>query len=172
MWGRTDGVPLLMRVLHVLQLKVNTTDPRMRGKFLYQTWAQAEDGLTRSVNRLMSAKLCARDLPFNRQRFVREAKEVVKEDPTYLVDPCRETTERPCLFVLLLIIRRVYCGGAEVPTQRIRAASPSWGRPPTKPTQWAGMRGLGKARLRGVGGLWAFCWACGRIQPCKLAPGW
>jgi len=86
MWGRTDGVPLLMRVLHVLQLKVSTTDPRMRGKFLYQTWAQAEDGLTRSVNRLMSAKLCARDLPFNRQRFVREAKEVVKEDLTYLVD--------------------------------------------------------------------------------------
>merc|ERR1712157_654693 len=40
LWGRHDGVPLLVRVVHVLQLKVCSTDPRLAGKFLLQKAAK------------------------------------------------------------------------------------------------------------------------------------
>jgi len=86
LWGRTDGVPLLMRVLHVLQVKVGSTDPRLRGRFLYHTWAQAADGTSRLVNRLMSTKLSARNLPFDRQRFAAEARTAIRDELSYLVD--------------------------------------------------------------------------------------
>merc|ERR550525_1653777 len=44
LWGRDDGVSLVMRVVHVVQLKIMSTDPRLKGKFLYNTWAQMIDG--------------------------------------------------------------------------------------------------------------------------------
>eukprot|EP00929_Paragymnodinium_shiwhaense_P109813 TRINITY_DN76353_c0_g1_i1.p1 TRINITY_DN76353_c0_g1~~TRINITY_DN76353_c0_g1_i1.p1 ORF type:complete len:706 (+),score=149.23 TRINITY_DN76353_c0_g1_i1:111-2228(+) len=62
LWGRQDGVPLLMRVVHVLSIKVASSEPKLVGKQLYQMWQQSRDGGVRSVNRLLSQQLVASDL--------------------------------------------------------------------------------------------------------------
>merc|ERR1719343_904564 len=48
LWGRQDGVPLLMRVVHVLNVKVISTDDRLTGKVLFHMWTQSERGAVRS----------------------------------------------------------------------------------------------------------------------------
>jgi hypothetical protein len=87
LWGRQDGVPLLMRVMHVLQLKVGSTDPRMQGKFIYHTWTQSADGQHKAVNRLMTKKMRVGNDAFNRQRFTEEAEGAVRQQLTYVLDP-------------------------------------------------------------------------------------
>lgn len=86
-WGRTDGVPLLMRVLHVLQLKVSSPDPRLADKFLYQTWLQTADGVMKVINRLMSVKLSPGDDRFNCERFSEETRIAIEREFRYIVDP-------------------------------------------------------------------------------------
>jgi len=86
LWGRHDGVPLLMRVAHVIQLKVTSTDPRLAGKFLLQTDQQNKDGSHRSINRLLAKKLMIKGLPFGKERWETEAKSVVEEELSYVVD--------------------------------------------------------------------------------------
>jgi len=86
MWGRDDGVPLLMRVVHVLQLKVGSPDPRLRGKFLYNTSVQTVDGTEKSVNRLMSTKLSTKKVPFDNDRFDEETRTALASILGYSVD--------------------------------------------------------------------------------------
>uniref|UniRef100_A0A7S4VZ71 Uncharacterized protein n=1 Tax=Alexandrium monilatum TaxID=311494 RepID=A0A7S4VZ71_9DINO len=86
LWGRDDGVPLLMRVVHVLQLKVLSSDKSLSGKFLLQTSHQGKDGRVRSVHRLMSAKLSSKEMPFAESHFIRAAEEAVKRELFHLMD--------------------------------------------------------------------------------------
>jgi len=86
LWGRHDGVQLLMRVVHVLQLKVISDDPRLQNKFLLQTWSQSRDGRVRDVSRLMSKKLTCAQVPFDESRFNRAAETVVQSQINYLAD--------------------------------------------------------------------------------------
>lgn len=86
LWGRHDGVPLLMRVVHVIQLKVGSTDFRQTRKFLFNTWQQMRDGQFRTVNRLMAKKVSTAQLPFNEEKFAEAAREAVSEELTYIVD--------------------------------------------------------------------------------------
>lgn len=85
-WGRNDGVPLLMRVVHVLQVKVTSMEAAAKQKFLFQVWQQGADGNIRDVNRTMARKLCTADLPFDAQKFEAVAKTVVNEQLSYLAD--------------------------------------------------------------------------------------
>jgi len=86
LWGRDDGVPLLMRVVHVLQLKVTSSDKRLFGKFLFQTYSQGKDGRVKPVNRLMSKKLSSAQMPFDEPRFMAAAEDAVKRQLTQLLD--------------------------------------------------------------------------------------
>lgn len=86
LWGRHDGVPLLMRVVHVVQLKVCSSDSRLTGKFLLQKWAQTRDGQLKYVNRLMAQKLSAAQLPFDEHRFSEAAKAAVSGELSFLAD--------------------------------------------------------------------------------------
>jgi hypothetical protein len=87
LWGRHDGVPLLMRVTHILQLKVCSTDPRLRGKFIYHTWTQRSDGSHKAVNRLMTKKLNMTHLPLDRARCSQLAELVVNQQLSFIMDP-------------------------------------------------------------------------------------
>lgn len=86
MWGKSDGVPLLMRVVHVLQIKLASTDERLKGKFLYNTWLQTRDGTNKSVNRLMAMKMSTHSIPFDHVRFRKEARTAIKNLLTYFAD--------------------------------------------------------------------------------------
>jgi len=91
LWGRHDGVPLLMRVVHVVQLTVSSTDPALSGKFLLKTGEQLSDGTNRPVNRLLAKKLRTGDSPFDEARFTAAAKEAVREELTSIVDAHYQT---------------------------------------------------------------------------------
>mmetsp|Transcript_91027 Transcript_91027/g.281523 ORF Transcript_91027/g.281523 Transcript_91027/m.281523 type:complete len:303 (+) Transcript_91027:127-1035(+) len=86
MWGRNDGVPLLMRVVHVMQLKVSSPDTRLKGKFLCNTWVETVEGAHKDVNRLMSAKLSTRKVPFDEALFLEETKTTIFSLMGYFVD--------------------------------------------------------------------------------------
>eukprot|EP00971_Amphidinium_carterae_P324069 6440154-Amphidinium_carterae.1 len=93
-WGRHDGTPLLMRVVHVIQLQICSSDPRLEGKFLFNTWQQMGDGRIRTVNRLLARKLSTADVQFDalpkheiQERFEVFAKHAVEQELTCLVDP-------------------------------------------------------------------------------------
>jgi len=85
-WGRNDGVPLLMRVVHVLQMKVTSGEAAHHQKFLFQVWHQSSNGQIRHVNRTMAKKLNTADLPFDAAKFEQAAKQEVKEQLSYLAD--------------------------------------------------------------------------------------
>mmetsp|Transcript_36083 Transcript_36083/g.84585 ORF Transcript_36083/g.84585 Transcript_36083/m.84585 type:complete len:663 (-) Transcript_36083:96-2084(-) len=86
LWGRQDGVPLLMRVVHLLQLKVTSSDVRQASKFLILVWQQSKEGRTRHVNRLLAKKLSIADLPIDEAKLVKAAKEAVNEQLPHIVD--------------------------------------------------------------------------------------
>mmetsp|Transcript_90089 Transcript_90089/g.142351 ORF Transcript_90089/g.142351 Transcript_90089/m.142351 type:complete len:693 (-) Transcript_90089:107-2185(-) len=86
LWGRTDGVPLLVRVAHVLQLQVHTSDVRMEDKFLLNTWTQMPNGKARTTNRLLASKLSLSLLPYDEQKFKDQCKNAINEQLAYLVD--------------------------------------------------------------------------------------
>lgn len=88
-WGRHDGVPLLMRVLHVMQLKVISPEPSMKGKFLIKTWEMRPDGAQDPVHRLLSKKISTKYLPFDDKvggPFHNTAIAAVQKELRYLVD--------------------------------------------------------------------------------------
>merc|ERR1712232_417954 len=68
-----------------LQLKIMSTDMRLKGKFIYHTWSQALDGLDKPVNRLMATKLSTGSA-FNQDRFKHETVQILKQQLTYIVD--------------------------------------------------------------------------------------
>lgn len=84
-WARTDGVPLLMRVVHVVQLKVKAADTS-ESRFLFQVWQQANNGFVRHVNRFMARKLCTSKLPFDLARFTQAAEQAIQDQLSHLVD--------------------------------------------------------------------------------------
>jgi hypothetical protein len=86
LWGRQDGVPLLVRVAHVLQLQVHSSDPRMSGKFLLNTWTQMPNGKARTTNRMLASKMSLREQPYNEAKFVESTKNAVHEQLAFLVD--------------------------------------------------------------------------------------
>lgn len=86
LWGRHDGVSLLIRVVHVLQLKVVSDDPRLLTKFLLQTWAQSREGHVRDVSRLMSKKLTCAQVPFDELRFNKAAEAVIQSQLDHMPD--------------------------------------------------------------------------------------
>mmetsp|Transcript_13524 Transcript_13524/g.35758 ORF Transcript_13524/g.35758 Transcript_13524/m.35758 type:complete len:658 (-) Transcript_13524:22-1995(-) len=85
-WGRQDGVPLLMRVVHVIQCKVTSPEVKTQGKFLFQTWHQEEDSRKKLVNRTLATKLSTAELPFDADRFAARAKETVRDKLSYVMD--------------------------------------------------------------------------------------
>lgn len=86
LWNRHDGVALLMRVVHLIQLKVRSDDPRQAGKFVFQTWHQMTDGRSRLVYRFPTRKLKLTDLPLNKGTFLSAAEVTVNEELSYLID--------------------------------------------------------------------------------------
>lgn len=86
LWGRQDGVPLLVRVAHVLQLEVHSTQEALTGKFLLNTWTQMPNGKARTTNRLLASKLSLAEVPFDEAKFQRSSKNAVNEQLAYLVD--------------------------------------------------------------------------------------
>eukprot|EP00439_Symbiodinium_sp_Y106_P028086 s6749_g3.t1 len=66
LWGRHDGVPMLMRVTHVLQLRVTSPEPSLKGKFLFSTWAELLNGKRRVTHTLPAMK---KDMPYDEEKF-------------------------------------------------------------------------------------------------------
>lgn len=85
-WGRHDGVPLLMRVVHVVRLEVMSSDPRLLGKLLLLTWQQEPGGKVRTVNRLVTKVANTLNLPFDDQRLKEVAAQTLQEKLGYIVD--------------------------------------------------------------------------------------
>jgi len=86
LWGRFDGVPLLMRVVHLLQIKVMSSDARLGGKFLLHKWQQSRKGQFRAMDRLLVKKLSVADLPFTNEKLVEVAAKQVNEMLPCIVD--------------------------------------------------------------------------------------
>lgn len=88
-WGRKDGAPLLMRVLHVMQLKVVSSDPSLKGKFLLKKWQMLPDEEQTPVYRLLSKKISTQYFPINDQEggpFHKTAMAAVRKELKYLVN--------------------------------------------------------------------------------------
>lgn len=85
-WGRQDGVPLLMRVCHVIQLKVTSQEMRLQNKFLFQEVVTNADGRTKTVNRPMAAKMSTALLPFDEGRFKKAATDLISTQLAYVAD--------------------------------------------------------------------------------------
>jgi hypothetical protein len=93
LWSRREGgVPLLMRVVHVIQLKLASTDSRQAGKMLFHVWQQSGDGYIKNVNRPLSRKLSTADAAgagkatFNDEKFRMFANQAVQDQLGHLVD--------------------------------------------------------------------------------------
>lgn len=86
LWGRHDGVPLLVRVAHVIQLKILSTDPRQSEKLLFCTWVQDSQGRARTENRLPTKKLNIAEMPFSDGYIADKAQEAAKERLSRIVD--------------------------------------------------------------------------------------
>lgn len=78
-WGREDGVDILMRVVHVLQLKVGSDDARLKNKFLFHAWQKRSDGKTKSINKLFARKMPLSGMPFSMGVFETEAERAIDE---------------------------------------------------------------------------------------------
>mmetsp|Transcript_20978 Transcript_20978/g.46203 ORF Transcript_20978/g.46203 Transcript_20978/m.46203 type:complete len:644 (+) Transcript_20978:82-2013(+) len=86
LWGRHDGASLLMRVVHLIQLKIVSTDPRLQGRFLFQVWEQSRDGSIITTNKLLARKLSVADLPLEESRFALAAEQAVIQEFSHVVD--------------------------------------------------------------------------------------
>ncbi|CAE8643560.1 unnamed protein product, partial [Polarella glacialis] len=85
LWGRQDGVPLLMRVVHVLQVMVKSATT-VGDKFIFQESKQRNDGRLQPVNRLLAKKLDTTRLPFDGAFFMKATREAIKEQLAYTAD--------------------------------------------------------------------------------------
>ena len=86
LWGRQDGVPMLMRVTHVLQLRVTSSDPSLKGKFLFSSWAEATNGKRRVTHTLPAMKLTLKDMPYDLEKFTTCAEGLLADQFTNVVD--------------------------------------------------------------------------------------
>jgi len=94
LWGRHDGVPLLMRVVHVLQIVVYPSEANEDGenrglgqKHLLQTWQESPSGEVKAVHRVMAKKLSTSMLPFDEARFKDAADKAVRAQLSFFLDP-------------------------------------------------------------------------------------
>jgi hypothetical protein len=102
LWGRQDGVPLLMRVVHVIQIQVASSDPRLFGKHLLHMWTQHPDGHVTTQHRLLAKKLdsvadkkSSKDpsQKFDKDRFVSAATQCIIDQFEYLSDAHHQLDE-------------------------------------------------------------------------------
>mmetsp|Transcript_34693 Transcript_34693/g.62995 ORF Transcript_34693/g.62995 Transcript_34693/m.62995 type:complete len:637 (+) Transcript_34693:27-1937(+) len=87
LWQRHDGVPLLMRVVHLLQMKVSSPLLVKEKRFLFQTWLQSKDGRARDTHRFLARKLSNKDGPLDESQFDRAVNTAILEELSYIVDP-------------------------------------------------------------------------------------
>mmetsp|Transcript_74015 Transcript_74015/g.176175 ORF Transcript_74015/g.176175 Transcript_74015/m.176175 type:complete len:652 (-) Transcript_74015:154-2109(-) len=83
-WGRQDGVPLLMRVVHVIQMQVMN---ERGGKFLLQVKQQTEGKTPAATSKLLTKSLQTIRLPFDQARLTEAVEEAVLETLSYLQGP-------------------------------------------------------------------------------------
>merc|ERR1712216_623476 len=81
LWGRHDGVPLLMRVVHILQIKVTAEDEQKGELVLLHTWQQETNGMYRTCNRLLAKKVSTAT---DKSHFKKAAEEAVLAQLSYL----------------------------------------------------------------------------------------
>lgn len=93
LWGRQDGVPLVMRVLHVLQVRLQSSDYRLGGKFLVSKWSQNENLQVSYVERPFAKKLKASQSMTDIEGLAEQAKSAVKEELAYITDSFFEFEE-------------------------------------------------------------------------------
>jgi hypothetical protein len=99
LWGRNDGVPLMIRVVHLLDMLVVGTDQQLQkgqseGKYLFQREKSYQDGAVITVNRHMSKKISMADilgaskrgLASKKSEFLRHAQQAVEQQFQYLED--------------------------------------------------------------------------------------
>lgn len=77
---------MLMRVTHVLQLRVTSSDPSLKGKFLFSTWAEATNGKRRVTHTLPAMKLTLKDMPYDLEKFTTCASALLADQLTNVVD--------------------------------------------------------------------------------------
>lgn len=131
LWGRHDGAPLLIRVVHAIQLKVRAADPRMADRFLMQMWQHTSKGEALTVNRLLAAKMSTdargvHDAELKDEFFERTAREACEDELGYTVDahvqldpsnlPQREGQNRSGVHVVEVGLPEVRCDVEESPT--------------------------------------------------------
>jgi len=83
-WGRQDGVPLLMRVVHVIQMQVMS---ERGGKFLLQVKQQTEGSAANNTSKPLTKSLQTIRLPFDQARLTEAVEEAVLETLSYLQGP-------------------------------------------------------------------------------------
>eukprot|EP00928_Gymnodinium_smaydae_P097042 TRINITY_DN869_c0_g1_i2.p1 TRINITY_DN869_c0_g1~~TRINITY_DN869_c0_g1_i2.p1 ORF type:complete len:894 (+),score=167.84 TRINITY_DN869_c0_g1_i2:57-2684(+) len=86
-WGKEDGVPLVVRVAHVLQVKITSPELKHVGKFLFQTWHQSSGSSEQVIrNRPMSRIMSTADIYNNEKCFIDAAQAAVKKNIDYIAD--------------------------------------------------------------------------------------
>lgn len=96
LWGRQDGVPLLMRVVHVLQVRLQSIEPGLAGKFLVQKWSQNEKLEVKYIERPFSKKLQASHAMCDTKGLSERAKAAVKEELSFIAGS-HDVEEQPSL---------------------------------------------------------------------------
>jgi len=99
LWGRNDGMPLMIRVVHLLDLLVVSTDQQLQkgqseAKYLFQREKSYRDGAVITVNRHMSKKISMADIlgasrrgaTSKKSEFLRYAQQAVEQQFQYLED--------------------------------------------------------------------------------------
>eukprot|EP00439_Symbiodinium_sp_Y106_P058221 s1027_g8.t1 len=85
-YGRVDGVPILMRVVHVLQVKLTNSHNHARGHFLIQERKQKSTGKLVSCGRHLATKFDAFRTPVDRNFFLERAQKVIQDTINTIVD--------------------------------------------------------------------------------------
>merc|ERR1712129_639184 len=86
LWGRQDGVPIVTRVVHVVQVRIQSADPRLGGKILVQKWAQNQNLELSYIERPFAKKLKS-SLNFDDIAVLCEkAQQCVKDELAHIAD--------------------------------------------------------------------------------------
>eukprot|EP00930_Biecheleria_cincta_P058125 TRINITY_DN43977_c0_g1_i1.p1 TRINITY_DN43977_c0_g1~~TRINITY_DN43977_c0_g1_i1.p1 ORF type:complete len:699 (-),score=147.11 TRINITY_DN43977_c0_g1_i1:728-2824(-) len=86
-WGKADGVPLVVRIVHLLQVKITSPELEEMEKFLFESWMQKSDSSEVVIkNRPMSQIMIPESNQVSEHLLAELAKEVVTKNLTYLAD--------------------------------------------------------------------------------------
>jgi len=86
LWGRQDGVPLVMRVVHVIQVRLQSSDFRLGNKLLVQKWAQNQNLQLSYVERPFAKKLSTRHNFSDITSLSLQARAAVKDELAHIAD--------------------------------------------------------------------------------------